>query len=331
MSNFNITVESGSSVRLPTAGKYCDRDILVTATGGGGTEPANPVIKPLSVTENGTYTAPNGVDGYSPIEVNVPIPNGYIKPSGTLNITKNGTYDVTEKASAVVSIPEREIVLQNKTIEENGTYSADNGYDGLGQVIVNVEASGGEENQLDEILNGTITAINSNVAKIISYGCYGIRSLTSVNLPECNSIGSYAFRGCDYLATINAPKVTSLGSYGFFGTKITKIVFPVAASVPSNCFYSCSALTKADFGVAKSIAASSFYGCSNLEALILRKSDAICTLSNTNAISSSGIGKGTGYVYVPSSLIETYKTATNWSTFADQFRAIEDYPDICGG
>ena len=32
----NITVEGGSSVRLPTAGKYCDRDIVVTATGGGG-------------------------------------------------------------------------------------------------------------------------------------------------------------------------------------------------------------------------------------------------------------------------------------------------------
>lgn len=31
---FDITVESGSSVRLPTSGKYCDRDIVVTATGG---------------------------------------------------------------------------------------------------------------------------------------------------------------------------------------------------------------------------------------------------------------------------------------------------------
>lgn len=34
--SFNIEVESGKSVRLPTAGKYCDRDIVVTATGGGG-------------------------------------------------------------------------------------------------------------------------------------------------------------------------------------------------------------------------------------------------------------------------------------------------------
>lgn len=32
----NITVEGGSSVRLPTAGKYCDRDIVITTTGGGG-------------------------------------------------------------------------------------------------------------------------------------------------------------------------------------------------------------------------------------------------------------------------------------------------------
>ena len=32
----NIEVESGKSLRLKTAGKYCDRDIVVTATGGGG-------------------------------------------------------------------------------------------------------------------------------------------------------------------------------------------------------------------------------------------------------------------------------------------------------
>ena len=35
--SWNIEVESGSSVRLPTAGKYCDRDVVITALGGGGT------------------------------------------------------------------------------------------------------------------------------------------------------------------------------------------------------------------------------------------------------------------------------------------------------
>lgn len=35
MSEHKITVQGGSTVRLPTAGKYCDRDILVSATPGG--------------------------------------------------------------------------------------------------------------------------------------------------------------------------------------------------------------------------------------------------------------------------------------------------------
>ena len=34
--SFEIEVNAGSSVKLPTAGKYCDRDIVVTATDGDG-------------------------------------------------------------------------------------------------------------------------------------------------------------------------------------------------------------------------------------------------------------------------------------------------------
>lgn len=34
--SFNVEVEGGNSVRLPTGGKYCPEDIIVTATGGGG-------------------------------------------------------------------------------------------------------------------------------------------------------------------------------------------------------------------------------------------------------------------------------------------------------
>ena len=36
MSAFNIEVEGGKSVKLPTAGKYCDRDIVVSAKADGG-------------------------------------------------------------------------------------------------------------------------------------------------------------------------------------------------------------------------------------------------------------------------------------------------------
>ena len=50
---------------------------------GGG---ADPVINPLTVTENGTYTAPSGVDGYSPVTVNVAGGGSIFHESGTLDI-----------------------------------------------------------------------------------------------------------------------------------------------------------------------------------------------------------------------------------------------------
>ena len=74
--------------------------------------------------------------------IHVPIPEGYIVPSGTLNLDKNGIYDVTEKAEVQVAVPEREIILQDKEITENGVYVADDGFDGFGQITINIE--GGE-------------------------------------------------------------------------------------------------------------------------------------------------------------------------------------------
>ena len=66
----NITVEGGTSVRLPTAGKYCDRDIVVTATGGG------------SVSE------PSTISGINLHNKETDIPNTYL--SGATVIAYNG-------------------------------------------------------------------------------------------------------------------------------------------------------------------------------------------------------------------------------------------------
>lgn len=100
-----------------------------------------PVIQSKSITENGTYTAPEGVDGYSPITVNVPTP----EPSLTEQvIISNGTYlppegyDGFSKVEVDVPTP----TMDDVTITQNGTYlPASYNLDGFDQVVVNVPST----------------------------------------------------------------------------------------------------------------------------------------------------------------------------------------------
>ena len=76
-------------------------------------------------------------DGLSKVTVQS-IPNEYIVPSGEIEFTQNGTYDVTNKASAKVNIKEK--ILGTKTITSNGTYKAiDDNLDGYSEVIADVQ------------------------------------------------------------------------------------------------------------------------------------------------------------------------------------------------
>ena len=98
----------------------------------------------------------------------------------------------------------------------------------------------------------------------------------------------------------------------------------------TGSFMSCSNLAKIDFDVLEEMKDADFYQCFALSAVIIR-SPVVCTMSDSNAFELTPIASGTGYIYVPAALVDSYKAATNWSVYADQIRAIEDYPDICGG
>ena len=123
------------------------------------------------------------------------------------------------------------------------------------------------------------------------------------------TVGAYAFQNCSGLTSVSFPNVTSIGDYAF------------------NAAHK---LAKADLPKVTSIGQHSFSAANALEALILRNTEKVCSLGS-DAVSYTKISSGSGYIYVPAALVDSYKAAANWQNYADQIRAIEDYPEITGG
>ena len=152
-------------------------------------------------------------------------------------------------------------------------------------------------------------------------------SITSLDMPALTTVPYYGLAGMKVLTSVNLPNVTNCSSVAGFAncSALPSITLPLATSLGGSFFMECTSLTYVDLPKCTKISATCFKNCTALSALILRDTSTIATLANTNALTTSGIASGTGYIYVPSALIEDYKVATNWTTYADQFRALEDY------
>ena len=66
-----------------------------------------------------------------------------IVPSGSIEVTENGTYDVTTKQTVFVNVPSQAPVLDSLSVTANGTYTPASGTDGFDEVVVNIPT--GEE------------------------------------------------------------------------------------------------------------------------------------------------------------------------------------------
>ena len=172
----------------------------------------------------------------------------------------------------------------------------------------------------------------------------GCQSLTNINFPKCSYIGGMAFSNCKIvsanfpscitisnsrafyncfsLANISFPICTTIGSDAFYNCRaLTTVSFPSCTIVNSNAFCDCYSLTTVNLPMCTFIGERAFSGCTSLTSLVLGGST-VCTLS-TYALLSTPIASGSGYIYVPVSLITQYQVANNWSAYANQFSAIE--------
>ena len=187
----------------------------------------------------------------------------------------------------------------------------------------------------------SITIPNS-VTSIGEYAFYLCSSLSSVTIPNgVTSIGGYAFAECSSLVSITMPNsVTSIGDSAFsecyhlssitipdgvtsiehhmFNTcrSLSSITIPNGVtSIGDNAFYGCYSLASIAIpnGVT-SIGAYTFFYCYGVAFYDFSNHTSVPTLANTNAF--TGISADC-QIRVPASLVDAWKAATNWSTYAD--------------
>ena len=213
------------------------------------------------------------------------------------------------------------------------TSIATNAFRGRSEILAvsfpNVETIGGSSFQDCSNLSEVYFPKVTSVGKSVFYNT-GIKT---IHLPELMQTSSNMFQysKIEIITDASLPAITSLiGDYCFGNCSALRYFqHSLRNYYASRCFQSSSALEKVDIH-ATGLTYHCFSGCSALSTLILRQTDAICDWSNTNALTNTPIVKGTGFVYVPRALLEEYRQATNWSSLLpEQFRAIEDYPEIC--
>lgn len=132
---------------------------------------------------------------------------------------------------------------------------------------------------------------------------------------------SYMFYGCSKLETIpqlNTRNVYIMSKMFYNCEKLTKIdishyYIPVIEFIDNWCTqcYSLKAIIIRSFGSSYVLNGNAFTKCYHLTGTV-------------NATYNPN-GDKDGYIYVPRNMVNTLKSTTNWSTYADQIRALEDY------
>jgi len=179
------------------------------------------------------------------------------------------------------------------------------------------------------ISNGAFSSCSSLTSVTIGNGVTSIgrsafsscSSFTSVTIPSSvTSIGTNAFAGCSGLTSVTIPSsVTSIGTNAFGGcSSLTSVTIPSSVtSIGGGAFYDCDGLTSVTIGDGvTSIGYGAFQECSGLTSVTVNATTPP-TLDGEAFYDTNNCP-----IYVPSASVDTYKAATNWSTYASRIQAI---------
>jgi hypothetical protein len=235
-----------------------------------------------------------------------------------LNVSDFATTDPTDPLGALFAALHGKYVALD-LIDCTGT--------AIGDVASAVSDARTDKNKLVSLtLPSTLTSIGT-------YAFYGITGLVSVDLSGLATVsGTDQFHGCTSLVSVklSSASLSSISMRMFYGcTSLTTVALSnKVTSIGVNAFYSCTSLAAIDLPASvETIGQTAFYGCNRLSTIVIRKADEVVSVAFT-----SGTGDSFKYtsanllIYVPDTLVETYKTASKWSVIAAKIKALSELP-----
>lgn len=165
----------------------------------------------------------------------------------------------------------------------------------------------------------------SLVKSIGTYAFQGCSALgPDVSLPNCTTLWDRAFTECSSLVSFSAPKVTTIyHSTLASNASLASVSLPLVTVLNDWCLSANPMLKELTL---PSITRMTRYALARggLEKLVL-PGTTLCTIAG-DTLQGTPIEKGTGYVYVPDDMVDSYKAAANWSNIANQIKPISELP-----
>ena len=155
----------------------------------------------------------------------------------------------------------------------------------------------------------------SNSASFVYSSAFEYKAVQTVDLPNCLYVGNKAFFYCTSLTTVNLPSCTALYEYAFKSCwNLSSISLPNVTGLSAYCLANCSALQTVSLPKCSYLNRYAFWSCYNLNTIYMgTELSTVATMAQSNALLDCSALQS---IYVPASLVDAYKSATNWSYYS---------------
>lgn len=221
-----------------------------------------------------------------------------------------------EKLNNLISIKQDiKTAIENKGVDMTGV-----SFPGYASKIGDIASGVGYTDR--DVIEARYQYKIANSASFVYSSAFEYKLVETVDLPNCLYVGSNAFYYCASLTTVNLPVCTTLYDYAFRNCGILSYVsLPNVVRMSGYCFAKCVSLQTISLPNCSYVSRYAFWNCTNLKTIYMGTAlSTVATMTHSNALSNCSALQS---IYVPASLVDAYKSASNWSYYSSKIVGFE--------